>query len=698
MELKSIKLEKILAAKNVADLLDEEDLKCIGAHVKEGLEADLKSREQWEETLIPAIETAMQITEKKTSPWDGASNVKIPMITIGALQYHVKAYDALMGSNDLVRVVSYGEDPDGSVMDAAMRISQHMSYQMLEEDDCWEDETDKVLFVQGLIGCSFKKRFFDPIEKKQQSVYVAPWDLVVDYHARSIKNASRVTHLLTMEKNTLYERERAGLFLSCAGLSDDDGFGNSVVDDLKERLFGSPSTELEDAPLRIAEMHCYLDLDGDGYKEPYIVTFHRHTGKVLRIVARFFATGVDFNETGEIVRIEPFTCFVKYSFLPSPDGSFYDMGLGRLLGSISDTCDSLVNQLLDSGTLANLGGGFISRDLVIRTGDYEFTPGEWKIVDSTGKSLKEGLLPLPAPTPSNVLLDLLNILLQYGERIPGTLDILSGESPGQNTPDASYQTMLEQGSMVFKGVLRRTYRAFRRELKLQFELNKLYMQDSKFFGKMSQKVIGISQEDYLNFDGVIFPSADPQLGSDQMRINQARTVEEVAKNHQGFDDRAVVKRLLRALRISDTTELYPEPDPKAQIEPPVDPKIQVAQITTESKERMKERDLEHKAKELNLKSMATEARLLSAEARAIKQIAEAEAAEPGNQLKSMTAMVKALQKDNARLVDQLRKMNVEPDTGNAGSMANQPNNEGVGGALTPEGGFSGIGNPSGAAQ
>ena len=37
-----------------------------------------------------------------------------------------------------------------------------------------------------------------------------------------------------------------------------------------------------DPPLSVHEQHCFLDLDEDGYQEPYTVTYHKDTREILR--------------------------------------------------------------------------------------------------------------------------------------------------------------------------------------------------------------------------------------------------------------------------------------------------------------------------------------------------------------------------------------------------------------------------------
>jgi chaperonin GroES len=81
-----------------------------------------------------------------------------------------------------------------------------------------------------------------------------------------------------------------------------------------------------------------FDLDDDGYEEPYIVTFHRESGTVLRIVARFDELGLKTDNEGKVVRIEPIQYYTKFGFIPNPDGSFYDIGFGVLLGPNQRIC------------------------------------------------------------------------------------------------------------------------------------------------------------------------------------------------------------------------------------------------------------------------------------------------------------------------------------------------------------------------
>jgi len=178
---KKVPLDQLVKATNVCDLLPEEQIRDIGLYAQEGYQTDLNSRQQWSIRNADAMKLALQVVEKKTFPWPGASNVKFPLITVAAMQYQAKAYPALISGDSLVKCKVWGPDPDGQKSDLANRISTHMSWQNLEQDCEYEPEMDKLLLVQSIAGCAFKKRVFDPSQAKQISRLVLPENFVINY-------------------------------------------------------------------------------------------------------------------------------------------------------------------------------------------------------------------------------------------------------------------------------------------------------------------------------------------------------------------------------------------------------------------------------------------------------------------------------------------------------------------------------------
>ena len=126
-ELTKLKLEDLVACPNIAELLDEQDLHKIGYDTVKGFENDLQSRSAWEKKTEESMKLALQVAEAKSFPWPGASNVKFPLITIAALQYHARSYPVLVDGDSPVKCRVIGDDADGQKEKRADRVAAHMS-------------------------------------------------------------------------------------------------------------------------------------------------------------------------------------------------------------------------------------------------------------------------------------------------------------------------------------------------------------------------------------------------------------------------------------------------------------------------------------------------------------------------------------------------------------------------------------------
>tara|TARA_R110000868_G_scaffold70933_2_gene208210 strand:+ start:1773 stop:3875 length:2103 start_codon:yes stop_codon:yes gene_type:complete len=585
-----LKTDDLIYEPNIADLLSDDQLITIGMEVVGQFEADVTSRQSWEKKMESSMKLALQVSEAKNFPWPNASNIKFPLITIAALQYHARAYPTLINGDTPVKCRVIGEDTDGEKTKRAERIETHMSYQILEEDEAWESEMDKALITQPIIGCAFKKSMFDPIRGRNVSENVLAKDLVVNYWTKTLDTAPRITHVLYYSKNDIYERVVRGLWKDVGverPINSTNSGESKTLSSATMRAQGSTPPEATDpsTPYEILEQHRYYDFDGDGYEEPYIVYVRRDNKQVARIVARYFESSIQRNEKGVILNIVPEHCFTKYPFIPSPDGGFYDLGFGVLLGPLNESINTLINQLVDAGTMSVTAGGFLSRGIKVRGGNYSFTPLEWKHVDSTGDDLKKGILPLPVREPSQVLFTLLSLLINYGERTGGAVDILVGQSPGQNTPAETSRTVAEEGKKVFNGIFKRTYRSLKQEFRKLYRLNQLHITENMtFISEATDKGV-ILVKDYEGDSSDVRPSADPSITSDSLRLQQAMAMQASAKESPGMYNRyEVEKRFLKAIRVQDIDSLLPDPTGPNKIEQQPNIKIQIEELKAKTKQ------------------------------------------------------------------------------------------------------------------
>lgn len=559
-------LSAMLESTNIAESLDDAKLQKIGRDAAAGFELDHDSRKEWEKNVDEWTKLAKQTVEPKTYPWPKASNIKYPLLSTAAMQFAARAYPSLVpSSGKLVNARPVGKDMDGSKSKVAEAVSIYMSFQLLEEMDSWEEEMDKLLIMLPIVGTMFKKTYWDPLKETNCSHVVMPKNLVVNYWARSLKDAERISEVLEVSPRKVKERQQSGLWL-------DIDFGRAPQ---PEKNAPVPMAVDETTPFTFIEQHTFLDLDDDGYKEPYIVTFHKETKKVVRIVARFDEKTIKMNTDGEIQKIDPIQYYTKFGFIPNPDGGFYDIGFGVLLGPLNESVNTVINQLLDAGHLSTLQAGFIGKGLRIRMGDTRFLPGEWKAVNSTGADLKQQIVPLPTKEPSNVLFQLMGSLITSGKELASVAEIFVGKMPGQNTPATTTMATIEQGMKVFTAVYKRLYRSLTEEFLKLARLNNIYLNPQTYVD-VTQSEIGPEAFDVKAHK--IYPGADPTAVSQTERLMKAQGLMELLPTGV-LDPVKVVMRVLEAQEQPNWQEIMnPQVLQSGQMPQQPDPKMMEMQM------------------------------------------------------------------------------------------------------------------------
>lgn len=512
-------LQKHVESSNITDDYDSGTLEQVGLQLVEWFDQDNDSRKEWLTSAEKSLRLALQIVEKKSFPWPDAANVKYPLLTTAAMQFAARAYPALVPGPNLITGQVIGRDLNGDKGHAAKRVGAHMSWQVLNEMPDWEEDMDKLCLMLPILGCVFKKTYFDPLEEVNCSDLILPQDFVIDYYAKSVEKANRKFHVIWRNKNQITERTRKGIYREC-----DLGEPPATVEPTegKKRISKQEEPQRSPAtPYKLLEAHCWWDLDDDGYDEPYIVTVHYETKQVLRIVPRFDMQGVEFTDDGkQIARIKPIEYFTKFGFIPNPDGSIYDLGFGLLLGGINETVNTVTNQLLDSGTVNSLQSGFLSRGIRIKSGNTSFRPGEWKPAEFTGDDLRKHILPLPTKEPSEVLLKLLETLVTSGKELSSIAEIMVGKMPGQNTPATTTMATIEQGLKVFTAIHKRLYRALNNEYKKLYRLNSVHLEETVYFTinePEGPKGQSIQKSDYSQ-EVSIKPNSDPNVVSQSQKL------------------------------------------------------------------------------------------------------------------------------------------------------------------------------------
>ena len=632
-------LQTLLRYATLPDLtpeLEDQRLTQIGRDVVRWTTIDDASRADWLERSQRAMDLALQVVEPKTFPWEGAAAIKYPLITVAALQFHARAYPAVVQGNKVVKGQVTGRDPQGQKAAQAERISQFMNYQLLEEMEEWDEQTDRLLLALPVEGCEFKKTFFDPALGRPVSEWIRPLDLIVHYRTKSLETCPRVTHRLWLHPQEIMERQLSGTWR-------DVGLNIGVTETEEEEL------------QEFYEQHCLLDLDGDGYKEPYCVTVHKTSETVVRVKASYYPEGIWTRvgsdvlrltevpsetpiESVRIARIERSQYFTKFSFVPSPDGGFYDLGFGQLVGPLCETIDTSINQMIDAGTLGNLSGGFIREGVTIdgKRGSIRFELGEFKQVRTPqGMPLRDALYQMQFPGPSPVLFNLLSLLIQGAKDITGVQDILTG-GPAQNETATTTMAKLEQGLKVFSAIYKRVYRGLKGEFKKLYRINGLYLQPEVYFRVLDDGSEGVvSLSDFQNDGTDVQPVADPSVSTTLQKVVKAEMVMAL-KGDPGINPDEANRRYLEAIEVPGADALIVSPE---QRQPPPDPKML---------------DMELKMIQLKDQARKMQAEIELMRARSIEALASAEAKEAGAQLDHYALqldVLKEVRNDGARGVE-----------------------------------------------
>lgn len=641
-------IDNALNSINIAEDLEEELLDTIGHRLKELVDNDDLSRQEWLSDQDDWLKLASQVRDVKNYPWERASNVKYPLLTLASLQFHARALPGLVNSNSPVQAKVIGQDYDMNKLRRASRVKRYMSYQILDEMREWMDDMDRMMFVLPIIGLCFKKTYFSDNLQRIRSILVMPRDLILNYHASDYTRA-RMSHVMLMDQNELRELQLKGVFLDIEISTE-----HKNVPGVRDETLGlTYAGETDEDPYEIVESHCWWDLDEDGYKEPYIVTYHRDSGKVLRIVARWDDGDIEYTDKGDIAKIYATEYFTPFIFLPDPNSSVYGIGFGRLLGPTNETANTLINQLVDAGTLSNLQSGFLARGVKLKGGSTRFSPGEWKIVNSTGDDLKNSIVPMPVREPSTTLMSLLTYLVDAGQRISSVTEIMTGENPGQNQPATTTMAVLEQGLKVFTGIYKRIHRQLAEEYKKIYALNFRYLDEEHYQMVLDEGVVppqipeGASPEEaqmlmqqaQMNPQQIatvadftpegldIVPASDPNFVSDSQRAAKASALLEKLGMGLPINPMLVTKKVLEAEGHEDVEQLMSLPPPQPSVE----------------------------EKQFELETIQTQIDAFRAKYEAIERLARAEAAEAGAQLDTYRSIVD----------DNLKVMGFERDGQNA---------------------------------
>jgi len=503
---------------NLAEKLDRGELGSLASDVLASIKSDKDSRSEWEKTYTDGLKyLGMKFDESRSNPFQGSTGVIHPILAEAVTQFQAQAYKEMLPPRGPVKTEIVGARTPETEMQAE-RVQEFMNYYVMNVMPEFDPELDMLLFYLPLAGSAFKKIYFDAALNRAMSKFVEPQDLIVPYEATDLFSAERVTHVLSMSKNEIRKQQLVGFYADIELKGASYHVSRDEIEEEIDEIEGQSPGYQEDRDRTVYEIHTILDLPGyedtgadgqpTGLKLPYIVTIDEPSQQVLAIRRNYL-------EDDPLK--QKINYFVQYKFLPGL--GFYGLGLSHMIGGLAKASTSILRQLIDAGTLANLPAGFKARGMRIRDEDDPLQPGEFRDIDTTGASLRENLIPLPIKEPSNVLMQLLGLLVESGKRFASIADMNVGDMNAA-MPVGTTVALLERGTKVMSAIHKRLHYSQKVEFQLLAKVFADYLPPVYPY----QTGSGPQEVKAQDFDGRVdvIPVSDPNIFSQSQRITMAQ--------------------------------------------------------------------------------------------------------------------------------------------------------------------------------
>ena len=537
---------------NLAELLEEGDLRAIADDMMGLVEADTDSRKEWAEAYVKGLDVLGFKMEERSEPWEGACGVYSNVLAEAAIRFQAETMSETFPAAGPVRTKVLGDETKEK-MEAAQRVQADMNYEITEHMVEYRSEHERMLYALGLAGSAFKKVYFDPNLGRQVSIYIPAEDVIVPYGASHIETAERVTHVMRKTKNEVRKLQAAGFYRD-VDLGDPMPF-HSDIEEKKAEEGGYELTN--DNRYTLYEIHVETNLDGvddeDDLPKPYVVTIERGTGEILAIRRNY--------EEGDMLALKN-QFFVHYPYVPG--FGFYGLGLIHIIGGYAKAGTSLIRQLVDAGTLSNLPGGLKTRGLRIKGDDSPIEPGEFKDVDVPSGSIRDNIMPLPYKEPSQTLLALLQQITQEGRRL-GAISDLNISDMSANAPVGTTLALLERTLKPMAAVQARVHYAMKQEFKMLKSIIAEHASEDYQY-QPHRGEVSARRADYEMVD--VIPVSDPNSSTMAQRVVQYQAVLQMAQSApQIYNLPQLHRQMIEVLGVKNADKLVPTKDDAKPTDP-----------------------------------------------------------------------------------------------------------------------------------
>ena len=532
---------------NLAEFMTEGELDEVSGDLVDSFESDKRSRKDWEQTYKTGLDLLGLKIENRTEPWPGACGVFHPILTEATVRFQSEAIMETFPPSGPVKTKIVGKE-DKFADKAADRVKDYMNFVLTEKMFNYRSEHERMLWSLPLTGSAFKKIYYDEYLKRPEAMFVAADDFVAPYGASDLESCERFTHVMRKTKNEIRKLMVAGFYRDI----DLDDPPELTIDDVKKNEAEAQGIDIvKDDRYLLLEMNVNLDIETDPYRAegeieiPYVVTIEKYSGKILSIYR-------NWDDEDDTYRRRMH--YVKYDYVPG--FGFYSYGLIHLIGGHAKSATSLLRQLIDAGTLANLPGGLKTRGMRIKGDETPIMPGEFRDVDLPSGKIQENIAFLPYKEPSQTLLALFDKIVEQGRSMAAVADLKIADVD-QNTPVGTTLAVLERMLKIMSAVQARMHATLKKEFGLlkaiisetpptQYEYN---VDPSRM----------VKMEDFERVD--IIPVSDPNASTFSQRLLQYQAVMQLSQQRPDIYDIPFLHRsMVRMIGLENADKIVPDKD------------------------------------------------------------------------------------------------------------------------------------------
>jgi len=542
---------------NLAETINIFDLEKIGMRYLDLIEKDKEAREKRDKQYEDGLKrTGLGDDAPGGAQFLGASKVVHPIMAEACVDFAARAIKEMFPPDGPVRTKILGEVTEEKT-ETAERKRDYLNWQLTEQITEFRDEQEQLLTQLPLGGSQFMKIWYDDKKRRPCAEFVPIDNILLPFAAVNFYTAQRVTEQQDITGWEMQQRIDRGLYRDIRLIRATAEPEQTASEKASNKIEGKSWDDNEDGLRRVFHIHTWLSVDDDsitsGDSAPYILMIDELESKVLGLY-RNWEEGDD--------SMEKLDWMVEFKFIPWRGA--YAVGLPHLIGGLSAALTGALRALLDtahinnSATMLKLKGARVSGQSqqieVTQVTEIESAPG----VDD----IRKVAMPMPFNPPSPVLFQLLGFITDAAKGVVTTAEEKIADAKS-TMPVGTTQALIEQGAVVFSSIHARLHESQRRVIGIIGRLNRWYLDEQKRGDMVAE--LPVKKEDFKRNSDIV-PVSDPHIFSETQRVAQMQSVLQLSTQFPAiFDQRAVVNRMLKQLKIPNVNELIPNASKPAEM-------------------------------------------------------------------------------------------------------------------------------------